>query len=126
MSGRVQSHIHTQILSMRALAFYAARAWEATTGWPYCRCALSGFTPGVQTQNEGHRTQSLAVDAKTARRCAGPQPMLTHDTQLYIGGCRRLAMAGGGSLVGQGPVERRPVHLEERGNHAHGLTLGAE
>ena len=24
------------------------------------------------------------------------------------------------------PVERRPVHVEQRGNHSHGLTLGAE
>src|SRR5438270_11809112 len=126
MSGRVHSHIHTQILSMRALAFYSALAWEATTAWPYCRCALSGFTPGVQTQSDGHRTPSLAVGAKTVRKCAGPQPVLTHDKLLDIGRCRRLAREGGGGLVGQDPVECRRVHLEQRGNDAHGLTLGEE
>ena len=32
----------------------------------------------------------------------------------------------GGVLVGQYPVERRPVHLEQRGDPGHGLALGAE
>jgi hypothetical protein len=37
-----------------------------------------------------------------------------------------LGREGEGGLVGQGPVERRPVHLEQRGDHWHGLALGAE
>jgi hypothetical protein len=37
-----------------------------------------------------------------------------------------LGREGEGGLVGQSPVERRPVYLEERGDHGHGLALGAE
>ena len=36
------------------------------------------------------------------------------------------AREGEGGLVGQGPVERRPVYLKERGDYGHGLALGAE
>jgi hypothetical protein len=35
-------------------------------------------------------------------------------------------LEGGGVLVGQDPVDRRSVHLEQRGNDLHGLALGAQ
>jgi hypothetical protein len=42
---------------------------------------------------------------------------------------RRVPPIGQGSgrgLVGQDPVDRRSVHLEQRGNDLHGLALGAQ
>jgi hypothetical protein len=32
----------------------------------------------------------------------------------------------GRCLFGQDPVDRRPVHVQQRGDHLHGLALGAE